>query len=148
MSTRGLRPSPRRPALHVHSREKAKLSANQRFAKSLQRFCTEFAKSLTFRTRKRPPISPVKGRVRSCGNQHRSWGNRISATTSWGADCCMKVPLRGHDRSPIPTKGRLFICSAPSWGTLIINNLPRSDMGSNGRTTYTLTLPTIVQLSV
>ena len=85
--------------------------------------------------RKWPPISPTKVDVRPWGNQHRSWGNRISATTSWGADCCMKVPLRGHDRSPIPTKGRLFICSATSWGTLIINHLPRPDMGSHDRTT-------------
>ena len=40
--------------------------------------------------------------------------------------------------------GRLLISSAPSWGSLMINHLPRSDMGSrHGRTTcYTWTLLT------
>ena len=47
-----------------------------------------------FTDRKWPPISPTKVDVRPkplkpWSNQHRSWGNRISATTSWGADCCM-----------------------------------------------------------
>ena len=81
--------------------------------------------------RKWPPISQTKVDVRPWSNQHRSWGNRISATTSWGLIAVCRHPFV----ATIPHEGTSFLSRAPSWGTLIINHLPRSDMGSHGRTT-------------
>jgi hypothetical protein len=80
--------------------------------------------------KKWPPTSPPKVDVLPWGNQYRSWISVLH-----------EAAPRGH---VFPTRGRLSHSSAPSWETLMINHLPREDMGSHGRTTRQHFLATIV----
>ena len=84
---------PRTPAISGHHQQRVvRPAALEQRAHSLRATVASFRRWLRFAgeaSRKWPPISPTKVDVRPWSNQHRSWGNRISATTSWGADCCM-----------------------------------------------------------